>query len=514
VKSIDETLRDRRLLGAVPMFRDLSTWRPWLAFLRAFFGLAMDEHDLALFRKHTGREAPRAGGYPEAVAIVGRQSGKTAIAAACGVYAAAVAAESGQRGVFVPLVAQDLRGAQRALGGYVKEIVQSSAVLRGEVVREVSDGVELAGRVTLACYPCRPASVRGIRSAFVACDELGFFLATDGRPTDTEMLRAIRPTLATTGGRLLILSSPYFAAGALWDLHRRHWAKDSDVLIWQASAPDMNPTLPPDYLRRMEEEDPEAARAEIHGEFRSGTGLLFDPEALEVVVAPEVRERAPMPGLTYFGFADPSGGRGDAFALGIAHAVEGVAVLDCLRAWPAPFDPSAVIAEAARVLKAYGIHRVEGDRYAAEFVTERFREQGIQYDPSELDRSAIFLGFLPLVNSRSVLLLDLPELLRELRGLERRRGVSGKDRIDHRRGAHDDRANAAAGALVAAAGRRAVIAAEQLAEVAALNETVTRADRAEAFLLRTGGGSADPLNSGFRGPGGPGGWPSSFGGDL
>jgi hypothetical protein len=40
-------------------------------------------------------------------------------------------------------------------------------------------------------------------------------------------------------------------------------------------------------------------------------------------------------------------------------------------------------------------------------------------------------------------------LLKELRGLERRRGPSGKDSLDHRSNQHDDLANSAAGALVA-----------------------------------------------------------------
>ena len=47
-------------------------------------------------------------------------------------------------------------------------------------------------------------------------------------------------------------------------------------------------------------------------------------------------------------------------------------------------------------------------------------------------------------------LCDLAELLRELRGLERRHGTSGRDRISHRPGAHDDRANAVAEAIAAA----------------------------------------------------------------
>jgi len=57
--------------------------------------------------------------------------------------------------------------------------------------------------------------------------------------------------------------------------------------------------------------------------------------------------------------------------------------------------------------------------------------------------------------SYGAVLLDLPEVLRELRGLERHRGTSGRDRIDHRPGQHDDAANCTAGALVLAlAGRR------------------------------------------------------------
>jgi hypothetical protein len=51
---------------------------------------------------------------------------------------------------------------------------------------------------------------------------------------------------------------------------------------------------------------------------------------------------------------------------------------------------------------------------------------------------------------------DIPELLGELRGLERRRGPSGRDRVDHRPGGHDDLANAVAGLLSMLIGKRRV----------------------------------------------------------
>lgn len=450
--NIIQALADQALFGVLSAFKTLTSWQPWLTFLRAVYGLPMDAEDLKRFQHHTGREMPRPGGYPEACCIVGCQSGKSQIAALVGVYEAMNAVLTGQRNVFVPLIAQDLRGAQRALFGYVKEAVASSPLLANEVVRETAEGVELTDGVTLCVYPCRPAAIRGIRAACIIVDELAFFIATDGRPTDTEMLRAARSRTATTGGKVLILSSPYASTGALYDLHRKNFGvEDSPVLVWQASAPEMNPLLPADYLERMAQDDPDAYRSEVLGEFRAGVSTLFDPEMLDACIEPGVKERLPENWLSYTSFVDAASGSGqDAFAVGIAHADDDRVVMDCVRTWKPPFNPSGVIAECAELLKRYRLSETCGDRYAPGFVSEGFRLNGLHYRPSERDRSAIYLESLPLVNAGQVVLLDRPDLLRELRGLERRRGTGGRDRVDHRRGAHDDAANAAMGALVRA----------------------------------------------------------------
>jgi len=83
----------------------------------------------------------------------------------------------------------------------------------------------------------------------------------------------------------------------------------------------------------------------------------------------------------------------------------------------------------------------------ASWPREAFRSHGIEYDVAELDRSRLYLELLPVVNSGGIDLLDDAKLLRELRGLERRRGTTGRDRIDHHPGEHDDRANAVAGVV-------------------------------------------------------------------
>ena len=454
--TIVDALADPRLFGGVSAFRDLSSWRRWIIFLKSVYGLALDDEEAAIFTEHTGRSQydPPVGVWSETVAVVGRQSGKSRVASVIAGFEALRAEREGDgTETWALLIAQDQRAALRTLLGYAKAPFAQVPALQRSVAATRADSLTLENNVVLAAYPSRPQAVRGLRARIAVLDELAFFRNSEGFPIDKEMLRAIRPCLATTGGKLLILSSPYAQTGALYDLHRRHFGRDdSDTLVWAGSAPAMNPSLPTDYLERMARDDPEAYRSEVLGEFRTGVATFLDPDAVAACVDSGVRERPPQPSAHYRAFFDPSGGRRDRAALAIAHSArqETVAVLDVMRAWSPPFNPAGVIAEAADVLRDYRLSQVQGDRYAGEFVAEAFRTHRITYTPSAKDKSSIYLELLPLVQSERIRLLDQSELLRELRGLERRRGGAGRDRVDHPGAAHDDRANSAAGALVAA----------------------------------------------------------------
>lgn len=448
------------------MFRDLTTWRTWLVFLTAVYGLPLadlepfglsESEALATFCKHTGRSsyAPPTGGFPESVAIVGRQAGKDRIAGSIQGYEAMTTdPEPDGTDLYCVSICQDARASLRTQFSYACAPFRQVPMLRQLVMAERTDALELSTGIVLASYPCRPQAVRGLRAKVVVCSELAFFRSTDGNPTDVEMLRAVRPMLATTCGKLVVLSSPYSQSGALYELHRRHFGQDdSTTLVWQATAPQMNPLLPADYLDRMAQDDPEAFRSEVLGEFRAGTSVFLDSDAIAACVREHVKEIAPSNHYEYSAFVDPSGGRRDAFALAIAHAEGERAVLDAVRAWQPPFNPTGVIAEAVDLLRQYRVGHVVGDRYAAEFVAEQFRSRSLRYQPSDRDRSALYLELLPLVNAERVVLLDVPEMLRQMRGLERRRGAAGRDRVDHGPGQHDDLANAATGALVLASQR-------------------------------------------------------------
>jgi hypothetical protein len=109
--NIIESLSDKNLFGGLPAFFDLSTWRPWLVFLSAIYGLPLSSEDQQIFFHHTSRTvyAPAPGGFPEAVACIGRQSGKTRNAGTILGYEAIRPIESDGGNLYAVAICQDQR---------------------------------------------------------------------------------------------------------------------------------------------------------------------------------------------------------------------------------------------------------------------------------------------------------------------------------------------------------------------------------------------------------------------
>ena len=428
---------------------DTTTREPALAFLAAVEGEALTPEGVALVRRFTGRDdAVRPGGFRTAVLQSGRQSGKSEIVAAWLVYNAVRAHLAGRRSAWFVGVAQDHRAGIRALFGHVRRFTDAPLV-RPLVTRTTADTIELGG-VSIVICPCRPAAWRGLSIDGFACDELAHFRTGEGLPQDREVWRSALPALGMTGGRLIALSSPYLAAGLLYELHEAHYGKAGDVLYWQSDGPSMNPRLDRAFLAQLQRLDPEAYEAEIAGEFLRDTSALLDEAVIAAAIDVGVTVRGPEHGVEYRGFLDLASGTsagGDSAALGIAHATgSGATVLDVVHVWHPPFSPASVAAEAAAMLAPFRVRTVYADRWALGLSGELLRGAGLTYREAEHDRSGLYLQLAAGLNSGTVRLLDVPLLLRQLRGLERRRGPV-KDRVDHRRNAHDDASNAAAGAL-------------------------------------------------------------------
>ena len=103
--------------------------------------------------------------------------------------------------------------------------------------------------------------------------------------------------------------------------------------------------------------------------------------------------------------------------------------------------------KSAAIGKKYHCQMTTGDRYGGEWPVADFQKHGIRYVTAEKPKSELYLDLIPQLSGRKVELPDDKRLLQELRRLERRRGRSGKDMIDHGPSGHDDLSNVIAGVV-------------------------------------------------------------------
>ena len=430
------------------------SWDAWRAFLAALFDLPLGDTQ-SIFHACTGRSSPQRGGYDEAWLIVGRRGGKSFVLALVAVFLATFVdwtthLAPGERGT-VMVIAADRKQA-RVIIGYIRGLLSHVPMLAKLVERETTEITELTNRITIEVHTASFRTVRGYTVVAALCDEVAFWRSEDSANPDTEILAALRPSMATVpGSMLLCASSPYARRGALWDAHKNHYGKDSEVLVWKAPTTTMNPTFPQSIIDRAYAEDPAHAAAEYGAEFRSDVESYVPLEIVEACVEPGCYERPPIADTYYRAFVDPSGGIRDSMTLAVAHREGEMFVLDALRERRPRFSPEAVVEEFAALLTSYGISSVTGDRYAGEWPREQFRKHGIEYETSAKVKSDLYRDLLPLLNSGRAALLDNEHLTAQLVGLERRTARGGRDSIDHAPSAHDDTANAAAGALILAA---------------------------------------------------------------
>jgi hypothetical protein len=445
-------MEDPRLLRSA--FRDLGTWRAWAVFLRAVFGLGIeDPEDLALFRECTGLQEPPSEPVREGWAIVGRRGGKSFIAALDGAYIAGSrnwlkVLGRGER-VMVFIIAVD-RAQAKIIKTYCEDILKSSPAYRQLVSEVTQEEIRLNNGASIVVKTSSFRGVRGYSCACVILEECAFFRSEESANPDIELLRAVRPALETVPGSLLLaISTPYAKRGALWEAFKDHYGKPGGPLVWRAPSTRMNPTLSLESVSARLAEDPAGAASEWLAEFRSDISSFIPSELIEGLIMPGRRELPRLEGIRYYAFADPSGGSVDSFALAIAHrSPEGRVILDAVRVRRPPFSAEDVVAEFAECLRSFGLSQVRGDRYAGSWPRERFRVHGIDYQVSEETSSELFLEVLPVLTSGGAELLDDKRVRVELGNLERRVRVGGRDAIGHGPGAHDDLAVCIAGAFL------------------------------------------------------------------
>lgn len=443
------TIRD--LMTDPALFGDQfggDSFAAWRALLAAFYGLELSEAERETVMALTGRSEVPSESFGELWLAIGRRGGKSQVAALIAVYEALFkdhrAKLSPGEVATVMAIAADRKQA-RSVMRYVSGMVASNPMLARSKVSETTEAIEFDNRAVIEVHTASFRSVRGYTLGAVIADEIAFWFSEGANP-DKDIITALRPALATLGGKLVALSSPYAKRGILWDTHKRHFGGDSTrVLVAQAPSLTMNPTLDPEVVAEAMREDPEAARAEYMAEFRGDISSFLDIELIERATRSKPLELPPRAGEQYFAFVDPNGGGADEFTMSIAHREGELIVVDLVKGRHG--SPAAIAEEFAAIMRGYRISRAHGDRYAGRWPRDEFQKHGIEYTPSDRDRSALYIDFMARINSGAVILPPCQKMQRQFANLERRAHRGGRDSIDHPPGGHDDRANAVAGAV-------------------------------------------------------------------
>lgn len=458
--NIIEALDDDQLLGG---YLGPGAWAPWRTVLRALYGLPVtSERGRDLIRQCTGRDPDKlpANGFQHAVVLVGRRSGKSRCLAACtAVFEAVLAGHeerlaAGERGV-VPVIAPSKYQA-RVIEDYVRAAL-NTPILRHEVLSDTREGgIELNNRSRIQILAGDWRTIRGYTLQAAVVDEACFFQSDEDSKvkSDTELVRAIMPGLATTGGKLILVSSPHAKRGACYETYQRHFGDDSsNILVWNAASRVMNPTLPQSVVDDALRADLQAAKSEYLGEFRDDIAQFISRDLIDNLVVMGRRELMPQKQHRYFAFVDiASGARGgDDAVLAIGHMEDRKVIVDRLLPFKPPFDPYRVCSDMARELERWDIAHLVGDNYAGAFTAQAFSSCGTVYERCDKNKSALYSELLPRLCSGEIELLDNEVLLNQLSRLERRTRAGGRDKIDHPSNGHDDVANAVAGLAYVAA---------------------------------------------------------------
>jgi hypothetical protein len=160
--------------------------------------------------------------------------------------------------------------------------------------------LELTNGITLEVRPASFRKLRGPTYVAVIADELAFWYVDGAYANpDVEILNAVEPGLATTGGPLILASSPHARRGVLWEVFKRHYGPGGDplILVAHGASRTLNPSLSQRVVDRALEKDRARATAEYLAQFRTDVEGFV---ALEVVESCVGDHREMLPPQTTF----------------------------------------------------------------------------------------------------------------------------------------------------------------------------------------------------------------------
>lgn len=204
--------------------------------------------------------------------------------------------------------------------------------------------------------------------------------------------------------------------------------------------------LPRDVAKQREALSESAFSWFVLNEFAASENALVTADDLTAAVMQGIASRPYDPEQRYALGID-LGRKVDASVVVVAHREQDRVVLDHVERWlPTKLRPvrlETVEAAIRRLHEEYGSAHIRMDPAKGEQLSQRLREEGLsveEYVFSETSIDRLASGLARLFGERRIAVLDVPDLLDELGTVILKTTPSGRTRIDHHSGRHDDQA--------------------------------------------------------------------------
>jgi len=139
------------------------------------------------------------------------------------------------------------------------------------VTNRTAHSIELSNGIDIEIQAANWRYVRGATCIAVVLDESAFLRnEADSANKDEDIVTALRPSLITTGGPMVLISSPATEAGVVYQIHKNHYGAAGDplILVVESDSKTLNPRLDQARIDREYALDAEGAQAEWGGKFR------------------------------------------------------------------------------------------------------------------------------------------------------------------------------------------------------------------------------------------------------
>jgi hypothetical protein len=263
------------------------SWAGWRVLLIASVGEELTDDERVAFKTLTGRDHEPGRMIDTWLTVSGRRSGKTTAVAVLVVYLACLCdwgadLNLGERGTALYLaVTQDQAG--RAFR-YARDFIEHSPLMARLVTNRTADSIELSNGIDIEIQAANWRYVLGVTCIAVVLDECAFLRnEADSANKDEDIVTALRPSLVTTSGPMLLISSPATEAGVVYSIHKRHYGAAGDplILVVQSDSKTLNPRLDQARIDREYALDAEGAHSEWGGKFRVPISVYLLPQRID-----------------------------------------------------------------------------------------------------------------------------------------------------------------------------------------------------------------------------------------